>query len=55
MTRTEALGLISEHKRRLNGALDLAQSQFQVRIAYVGAHEDLLDLTRKIIDEVEEP
>lgn len=51
MTKTEARSLISSHLRNLDAMLTKATSQFQIRMCYVSAHEDMVDLGRKIIDE----
>ena len=52
MTRREAIALITTHMRELDKALDDARSQFSIRICYVSAHADLVELTRKIINEL---
>lgn len=53
MTRREALSAIQAHLRDLDNALDKARSQFSIRICYVTAHSDLVDLTRKIVKDLE--
>jgi len=52
MTKAEARTLIREHKKRLEHSLEKAVSQFQVRMCYVQAHEDLLDIAKRIVDEL---
>ena len=52
MTRREARLDLKAHMRDLDHALDNARSQFSIRICYVSAHADLVELTRKIINEL---
>ncbi len=53
MTRDDAFQAIADHQKALDAALDKARSQFSIRICYVTAHSDLVDLTRKIVKELE--
>jgi hypothetical protein len=52
MTRSEARIDVNAHLRKLDQSLDDARSQFSVRICYVAAHSDLVELTRRIISEL---
>lgn len=52
MTKKEAHTLLRKHRKSLDKALESATSQFQVRICYVSAHEELCDLTGRIISEL---
>ena len=53
MTRREAIALIATHVRDLDHALDKCRSQFSIRLCYVTAHSDMVDLARKIVKELE--
>ena len=50
MTKAEARKLIRDHIAKLNKSLDAAQSQFQVRMCYVNAHDDLHEIAKKIVE-----
>lgn len=54
MTRNEALKAIQAHTKKLDDNLDNCTSQFQIKLAYVGAHQDLIDLARKIAKSIHE-
>lgn len=54
MTRLEAKNLIAQARRELEQQLDKSVSQFQIRLAYVTAHEELEDLARHIIDNLDQ-
>ena len=54
LTRTEARILLRKNTTTLDKALDEATSQFQVRLAYVTAHEELVTLAREIIKAIPE-
>lgn len=55
MNKVEARDIIRQHKARLNTSLDKATSQFQVKLAYVNAHDELLDIAQNIINNLAEP
>ncbi len=54
LTKADARKRIREHGKALEHSLDAAQSQFQVRMCYVNAHDELMELCRKIVDQLEE-
>lgn len=49
MTQSEARKLVNQHKARLDKALDAATSQFQIKLCYVNAHEELVTIAQNII------
>ena len=49
MTQSEARALVREHNTRLDKALEDATSQFQIRMCYVNAHEELVEIAQNII------
>lgn len=54
MKKDEARKLLKEHEKKLDAALDNATSQFQIRVCYVTAHEELVEITRNIIKKLVE-
>ena len=53
MTRLDAKTAIKNHLKDLDTALDNARSQFSIRMCYVNAHANLVDLARQIAEKVE--
>lgn len=53
LTKADARKMLRDHRKRLEHSLEKAVSQFQVRMCYVQAHEDLLDIAKRIVDELE--
>lgn len=51
LTKADARKMLRDHRKRLEGNLNKAVSQFQVRMCYIQAHEDLLDIAKRIVDE----
>lgn len=49
MTASDARKLVNQHKHRLEQALSTATSQFQIRLCYVCAHKELVDIAQNII------
>lgn len=39
--------------KKLDNNLEAAQSQFQVRMCYVNAHDELIELAKGIVDKLE--
>jgi len=54
LTKAEARKLIRSHLKRLDANLEAATSQFQVRMCYVNAHDELEVLARDIVDNLKE-
>lgn len=54
MTRNEAHKAIQANIKKLDDNLDNCTSQFQIKLAYVGAHQDMVDLARKIAKSIPE-
>ena len=52
MDRKKARQLLSKHRDALDAALSKAVSHLQIRVCYINAHEELMDLARKIANEV---
>ena len=52
MTKDEARREIRRINTELDAQLDAATSQFQIRIAYVGAYNDIKDYAQKIVKEL---
>lgn len=50
MTKTEARRLIKAHVRQLDKNLDEARSQFSIRMCYVNAHDDLVEVAKNIVE-----
>jgi predicted acyl esterase len=50
MNKAEARSIIRQHKARLEDNLDKSTSQFQIKLCYVNAHEELLDIAQNIIN-----
>lgn len=48
MTRDDAFQAIADHQKALDAALDNARSQFAIRLCYVTAHEEAVDLARTL-------
>ena len=53
MTKAEARKLIRAHIKKLDSDLEAAQSQFQVRMCYVNAHDELHDIAKRIAEKLE--
>lgn len=53
MTKDEARRLIKAHARQLDKNLGAAVSQFQIRMCYVNAHDDLVELAKGIVEKLE--
>ena len=45
--------MIRAHMKKLDNNLEAAQSQFQVRMCYVNAHDDLIELTKGIVENLD--
>lgn len=52
LTKAEARKLIRDHIQSLSDRLDAAVSQFQVRMCYVNAHDELHEIAKKIVDKL---
>lgn len=52
LTKAEARKLIRAHMQSLDDRLDAAVSQFQVRMCYVNAHDELHEIAKKIADKL---
>ena len=50
MTKDEARTLIREHMQALDKSLDAAVSQFQIRMCYVNAHDELHEIAKRIAE-----
>jgi hypothetical protein len=53
LTKAEARRLIKAHVRQLDKNLGAAVSQFQIRMCYVNAHDELLEIAKNIVDKLE--
>ena len=54
MTRTEARKAINTITTQLDKALDASTSQFQIRLNYITAYEDMTELARKLVNDIRE-
>ena len=45
--------MIRNHMSQLNANLEKAQSQFQVRMCYVNAHDELHEMTKHIVENLD--
>lgn len=53
LTKADARKLIRAHMQSLDDRLDAAVSQFQVRMCYVNAHDELHEIAKKIAENLE--
>lgn len=53
LTKAEARKLIKAHVLQLNKKLDEARSQFSIRMCYVSAHSDLVEVANSIVEKLD--
>ena len=55
MTPKEAYKLLQQHRAQLNENINRTTSHFQIRTAYVTAHEELMEIANNIIRNIQTP